>query len=303
MSYIHPPGIGRVAILDFDVHHGNGTQAVVANTQPSTQKVAIKTPFSEGVQVFPTYKPWLDMSDADNIFFARCAHELGIRQAHACTATLKANYDPSLMLPLYSILTYRFKSCSCALQSSALCSFPISHEFLFTGHSRLKHKHKLKVLCLLCSTLMLSPKLNTLDSHRLLPSVQGYGKHNFGGWFYPGSGATEDTRPNANAPPPQAAGTERTYAAQRQDRTTTGCQIRSSTCVCLCVCCENTCPVVVPQTVVMCHNSMPDPSSKAGRSCQIAAQNGQRHRFNAFIISVAMLSALSCMLRFCHARA
>uniref|UniRef100_A0A6S8IVI8 Histone deacetylase domain-containing protein n=1 Tax=Dunaliella tertiolecta TaxID=3047 RepID=A0A6S8IVI8_DUNTE len=101
-------GIGRVAILDFDVHHGNGTQAVVANTQPSTQKVAIKTPFSEGVQVFPTYKPWLDMSDADNIFFA---------------------------------------------------------------------------------------------------SVQGYGKHNFGGWFYPGSGATEDTRPNANAPPPQAAGT------------------------------------------------------------------------------------------------
>ena len=60
-----------MAILDFDVHHGNGTEAVVANTQPSTRKVAFSTPYSDGVQVFPQYKPWLDTTDAENIFFAR----------------------------------------------------------------------------------------------------------------------------------------------------------------------------------------------------------------------------------------
>jgi len=39
--HMHLPGIKRVAILDFDVHHGNGTQAVVSNTQPSTKKVGL----------------------------------------------------------------------------------------------------------------------------------------------------------------------------------------------------------------------------------------------------------------------
>eukprot|EP00798_Chlamydomonas_sp_ICE-L_P028688 gene28688-31856_t len=67
-NHLYPPGIKRVAILDFDVHHGNGTEAVVANTQASFKRVAFSTPFSEGTQVFPTYKPWHDVSDADNIF-------------------------------------------------------------------------------------------------------------------------------------------------------------------------------------------------------------------------------------------
>jgi hypothetical protein len=39
LTFFVTAGIQRVAILDFDVHHGNGTQAVVANTQPSTRKV------------------------------------------------------------------------------------------------------------------------------------------------------------------------------------------------------------------------------------------------------------------------
>lgn len=34
-------GVKRVAILDFDVHHGNGTEACVKATQPSTRKVTI----------------------------------------------------------------------------------------------------------------------------------------------------------------------------------------------------------------------------------------------------------------------
>ncbi|KAJ9527573.1 hypothetical protein QJQ45_025848, partial [Haematococcus lacustris] len=65
-------GVRRVALLDFDVHHGNGTEAVVSGTQPSLTRVPLSTPYSEGEQCFPVCKPWLDpASDADNIFFAR----------------------------------------------------------------------------------------------------------------------------------------------------------------------------------------------------------------------------------------
>ncbi|KAL0048951.1 hypothetical protein WJX82_003017 [Trebouxia sp. C0006] len=63
-------GIKRVALLDFDVHHGNGTEACVAATAPSLRKFSFKTPFSEGSQTFPTFSPWLDTDDADNILFA-----------------------------------------------------------------------------------------------------------------------------------------------------------------------------------------------------------------------------------------
>ncbi|KAL3144011.1 hypothetical protein ABBQ32_003818 [Trebouxia sp. C0010 RCD-2024] len=63
-------GIRRVALLDFDVHHGNGTEACVRETAPSLRKFSFKTPFSEGSQTFPVYSPWLDTDDADNILFA-----------------------------------------------------------------------------------------------------------------------------------------------------------------------------------------------------------------------------------------
>jgi acetoin utilization deacetylase AcuC-like enzyme/ankyrin repeat protein len=63
-------GIKRVALLDFDVHHGNGTEACVANTAPSLAKYAFTTPYGEGVQQFPAYRPWHDIDDKDNIFFA-----------------------------------------------------------------------------------------------------------------------------------------------------------------------------------------------------------------------------------------
>ena len=66
-------GIRRVALLDFDVHHGNGTEACVRETAPSLRKFNFKTPFSEGSQTFPVYSPWLDTDDADNILFARYA--------------------------------------------------------------------------------------------------------------------------------------------------------------------------------------------------------------------------------------
>ncbi|KAI8112161.1 hypothetical protein M9434_003485 [Picochlorum sp. BPE23] len=70
MSVYHNVGIKKVAILDFDVHHGNGTEACVANTAPSMDTFEFATPYGKGTQTFPIYKPWYDESDKDNIFFA-----------------------------------------------------------------------------------------------------------------------------------------------------------------------------------------------------------------------------------------
>ncbi|WIA10571.1 hypothetical protein OEZ85_010758 [Tetradesmus obliquus] len=63
-------GIQRVAILDFDVHHGNGTRACVSNTVPGTLRVPFTTPLSEGMHVYHTYAPWFDVDDDDNVLFA-----------------------------------------------------------------------------------------------------------------------------------------------------------------------------------------------------------------------------------------
>ncbi|GAB4814038.1 hypothetical protein N2152v2_001084 [Parachlorella kessleri] len=70
MSVYRHAGIKRVAILDFDVHHGNGTEACVAATIPSVRSFKVQTPYSEGMQAFPVYRPWLGAEDRDNIFFA-----------------------------------------------------------------------------------------------------------------------------------------------------------------------------------------------------------------------------------------
>jgi acetoin utilization deacetylase AcuC-like enzyme len=37
-----------VAIIDFDVHHGNGTEAVVNNTTPAAPRFAFSTPYCDG---------------------------------------------------------------------------------------------------------------------------------------------------------------------------------------------------------------------------------------------------------------
>ena len=78
----HVAGIRRVALLDFDVHHGNGTQACVGGTVPSLATYAFQTPLSSGSQVFPLYKPWRDFDDAENILFAR----FSILSAAACAS-------------------------------------------------------------------------------------------------------------------------------------------------------------------------------------------------------------------------
>ena len=48
---VHRHSLRRVAIIDFDVHHGNGTEAVVQNTTPAAPKFQFSTPYCDGAIV------------------------------------------------------------------------------------------------------------------------------------------------------------------------------------------------------------------------------------------------------------
>jgi acetoin utilization deacetylase AcuC-like enzyme/ankyrin repeat protein len=63
-------GIRRVAIIDFDVHHGNGTEEIIRQLVPTNEKAAIRTPFASGELTTSNYRPWLDETDIQNVFFA-----------------------------------------------------------------------------------------------------------------------------------------------------------------------------------------------------------------------------------------
>ena len=52
--------VRKVCIFDFDVHHGNGTEAIVKNLVPSTAVKAIALPMSTITVETPMYRPWLD---------------------------------------------------------------------------------------------------------------------------------------------------------------------------------------------------------------------------------------------------
>ena len=61
--------INRVAIVDFDVHHGNGTEEIVRNLQPS-QRIMRQQAFGwKSIIETTSYKPWLDTSDPQNVLF------------------------------------------------------------------------------------------------------------------------------------------------------------------------------------------------------------------------------------------
>eukprot|EP00439_Symbiodinium_sp_Y106_P041555 s3842_g5.t1 len=71
--------IHKVAIIDFDVHHGNGTEAIVKNMRPRPNVPPEKSAayFHAGHLMrishtpAPSCKPWLDPdADVENVFFA-----------------------------------------------------------------------------------------------------------------------------------------------------------------------------------------------------------------------------------------
>eukprot|EP00956_Cyclotella_meneghiniana_P019953 scaffold34694_cov37-Cyclotella_meneghiniana.AAC.2 len=63
-------GIQKVAIIDFDVHHGNGTEEIVRQLTPIVEQHMIRTPFAVGGLSTSSYKPWLDENDVNDVFFA-----------------------------------------------------------------------------------------------------------------------------------------------------------------------------------------------------------------------------------------
>ena len=63
--------IKKIAIVDFDVHHGNGTQEIVeAMIKPKKFKVGKNaSTFSTFEITTHQYKPWLDFDDGKNVLF------------------------------------------------------------------------------------------------------------------------------------------------------------------------------------------------------------------------------------------
>jgi len=63
-------GIQKIAIIDFDVHHGNGTEEVIRQLVPTIERATVRTPFAQGELTATQYRPWLDETDIQNVFFA-----------------------------------------------------------------------------------------------------------------------------------------------------------------------------------------------------------------------------------------
>eukprot|EP00941_MAST-03F_sp_MAST-3F-sp1_P004380 g4380.t1 len=57
----------RIAILDFDIHHGNGTEAIIRNLVPHREILPLPQSYAP-VQV-ESYKPWLNSKDSEEVWF------------------------------------------------------------------------------------------------------------------------------------------------------------------------------------------------------------------------------------------
>jgi acetoin utilization deacetylase AcuC-like enzyme len=79
-KYMYSKLVQKVAILDFDVHHGNGTEAIVRNLRPTKLKMPLNLPMALGCLEYDSYKPWLSEDDAKNVLFIS-SHAYG-REGH-----------------------------------------------------------------------------------------------------------------------------------------------------------------------------------------------------------------------------
>ncbi|ETV93018.1 hypothetical protein, variant [Aphanomyces invadans] len=68
-SHFKSQGIHKVAIVDFDVHHGNGTEECIRHLVHRVQDHSFETPFVSGTHRTHQYKPWRSADDAANVFF------------------------------------------------------------------------------------------------------------------------------------------------------------------------------------------------------------------------------------------
>lgn len=71
-------GLENIAILDFDVHHGNGTEEIVRHLIPRKKIVPFETAYGEGSHSVHQYKPWRSTDDTDHVFFCS-VHGYGVK--------------------------------------------------------------------------------------------------------------------------------------------------------------------------------------------------------------------------------
>ena len=62
-------GVERVAIIDWDVHHGNGTEECVRNLRPSRCHHTHSSPMGDVTVSSWNYKPWTGDADDEKVFF------------------------------------------------------------------------------------------------------------------------------------------------------------------------------------------------------------------------------------------
>lgn len=68
-KYNYKSKFNRIAIVDFDVHHGNGTEAMVRNLTPNTITDKLQWVLGKIKIEKMDYKPWLNDNDASNVLF------------------------------------------------------------------------------------------------------------------------------------------------------------------------------------------------------------------------------------------
>jgi acetoin utilization deacetylase AcuC-like enzyme/ankyrin repeat protein len=61
--------VKKIAVVDFDVHHGNGTEEIVKNLIPSIIAHSFNSVPFAGTLTSHSYKPWLNEDDAKNVLF------------------------------------------------------------------------------------------------------------------------------------------------------------------------------------------------------------------------------------------
>ena len=66
---VHRDVVRRVAIVDIDVHHGNGTEDIVRNLLPRKISSVSRTPAGVLHVTQDVYAPWRDEADASNVQF------------------------------------------------------------------------------------------------------------------------------------------------------------------------------------------------------------------------------------------
>jgi acetoin utilization deacetylase AcuC-like enzyme len=76
---VHREKIRRVVIVDFDVHHGNGTEETIRWLKPGVDMQSVTQAHSFGTLMTPRYKPWYDGDDANNVLFVS-VHGYGPRE-------------------------------------------------------------------------------------------------------------------------------------------------------------------------------------------------------------------------------